>query len=174
MLDVYRTNKRMHFQQILRDEGFKLTSEGKPRELDRQVKEEAKNITEEYNEELFDEYLKSENRGDAKFQNFNVNAQAVGLITADNETLETYKELIMESQAEAARQVRKYYICLEDLFTQYLLYQQAYQTVLSTNRFEILTIENKELSNKLDQLIVQNETQSQTLVVQTQQLETQS
>ena len=40
-------------------------------------------------------------------------------------TKSAYKELIMESQTEAARQVRKYYICLEDLFTQYLLYQQA-------------------------------------------------
>ena len=50
-------------------------------------------------------------------------------------TKSAYKELIMESQTEAARQVRKYYICLEDLFTQYLLYQHAYQAVLSTNRF---------------------------------------
>ena len=87
----------------------------------------------------------------------------------------------MKSQTEAARQVRKYYICLEDLFTQYLLYQQAYQSVLSMNRFEVLTLENKELSNKLDKvlvqnetLLVQNETQSQTLKLQSQQLDIQS
>ena len=96
-------------------------------------------------------------------------------------TKNAYKELIMESQTEAARQVRKYYICLEDLFTQYLLYQQAYQSVLSMNRFEVLTLENKELSNKLDKvlvqnetLLVQNETQSQTLKLQSQQLDIQS
>ena len=87
-------------------------------------------------------------------------------------TKNAYKELIMESQTEAARQVRKYYICLEDLFTQYLLYQQAYQAVLSTNRFEILTAENKELSNKLDKVIIQNDIQSQQLEMQTQKLDT--
>ena len=49
------------------------------------------------------------------------------------------------------------------------------------NRFEVLTLENKELSNKLDKvlvqnetLLVQNETQSQTLKLQSQQLDIQS
>ena len=86
-------------------------------------------------------------------------------------TKSAYKELIMESQTEAARQVRKYYICLEDLFTRYLLYQQAYQTVLSTNRFEILSLENKALSDKMDQLLEQNAQQTRQLEVQSQKLD---
>ena len=69
----------------------------------------------------------------------------------------------MESQTESARQVRKYYICLEDLFTQYLLYQQAHEMVLSTHRMEILSLENRELSNKLDHVIAITESQSQKL-----------
>ena len=69
----------------------------------------------------------------------------------------------MESQTDSARQVRKYYICLEDLFTQYLLYQRAHEIVLSTHRMEILTMENKELSNKLDHVIAISESQSQKL-----------
>jgi len=40
-----------------------------------------------------------------------------------------YKQLLMETQTDAARQVRKYYICLEELFVQYLLYQRAYEIV---------------------------------------------
>ena len=82
-----------------------------------------------------------------------------------------YKELIMESQTESARQVRKYYICLEDLFTQYLLYQRAHEIVLSTHRMEILTMENKELSNKLDHVIAISEMQSQKLDTQSQKLD---
>ena len=89
-------------------------------------------------------------------------------------TKNAYKELIMETQTESARQVRKYYICLEDLFTQYLLYQQAYQTVLSTNRFEILTLENKALSDKLDRVLKQNDQQTRLLETQSRQLEVQS
>ena len=86
-------------------------------------------------------------------------------------TKNAYKELIMESQTESARQVRKYYICLEDLFTQYLLYQRAHEIVLSTHRMEILTMENKELSNKLDHVIAISEMQSQKLDTQSQKLD---
>ena len=86
-------------------------------------------------------------------------------------TKNAYKELILESQTESARQVRKYYICLEDLFTQYLLYQRAHEIVLSTHRMEILTMENKELSNKLDHVIAISEMQSQKLDTQSQKLD---
>ena len=78
-------------------------------------------------------------------------------------TKNAYKELIMESQTESARRVRKYYICLEDLFTQYLLYQQAHEMVLSTHRMEILSMENRELSKKMDRVIALNESQSEKL-----------
>ena len=89
-------------------------------------------------------------------------------------TKNAHKELIMESQTESARQVRKYYICLEDLFTQYLLYQRAHEMVLSTHRMEILSLENRELSNKLDDVIAVSKSQSQQLNTQSQQLDMQS
>lgn len=72
-------------------------------------------------------------------------------------TKAAYKELLMETQTEAARQVRKYYICLEELFTQYLMYQQAHELVRSRHQMQFLQMENKELSDKLDQVISQNE-----------------
>ena len=67
-----------------------------------------------------------------------------------------YKELLMETQTDAARKVRKYYICLEELFIQYLLYQRAHQIVKSERQMECMEIENKDLSMKMDLVIAQN------------------
>ena len=67
-----------------------------------------------------------------------------------------YKQLLMETQTDAAKQVRKYYICLEELFVQYLLYQRAYELVKAERSLEIVVSENKVLSNKLDYVISQN------------------
>ena len=72
-------------------------------------------------------------------------------------TKNAYKELIMETQTESARQVRKYYICLEDLFTKYLLYQRAHEIVNATHQHELLTLENSKLSHKLDCVLKQND-----------------
>ena len=97
MLDVYGTNKRMHFEQILKDEGFVLSSVGVPQVIDKETKKAANAITEQYNEELFEEYVESENKMDSKYLNLHKNAEAVGLTYADKETLEEYKELIIDS-----------------------------------------------------------------------------
>ena len=68
-----------------------------------------------------------------------------------------YKQLLMETQTDAAKQVRQYYICLEELFVQYLLYQRAYEIVKSQVRMRLLTTENLQLSSKIDVVILQNE-----------------
>ena len=73
-----------------------------------------------------------------------------------NITKGAYKELLMETQTDAARKVRKYYICLEELFIQYLLYQRAHQIVKSERQMECMEIENKDLSMKMDLVIAQN------------------
>ena len=70
-----------------------------------------------------------------------------------------YKQLLMETQTDAARQVRKYYICLEELFVQYLLYQRAYEIVKAERIVETVVFENKALSSKLDIVITQNKEQ---------------
>ena len=67
-----------------------------------------------------------------------------------------YKQLLMETQTDAARQVRKYYICLEELFVQYLLYQRAFELMKAERSLEIVVTENKVLSEKLDYVIAQN------------------
>ena len=73
-----------------------------------------------------------------------------------NMTKGAYKQLLMETQTDAARSVRKYYICLEELFVQYLLYQRAYEVTKSQLQVNFLTKENNNLSTKLDIVIAQN------------------
>ena len=74
-----------------------------------------------------------------------------------------YKQLLMETQTDAAKQVRKYYICLEELFVQYLLYQRTYELMKAERSMEIVVTENKVLSGKLDIVIAQNQEQERYL-----------
>jgi len=67
-----------------------------------------------------------------------------------------YKELLMETQTDTARQVRKYYIALEELFVQYLLYQRAYELVQEQVEKNVLTNKNIEMSQQLGVVIKQN------------------
>ena len=85
-----------------------------------------------------------------------------------------YKQLVMETQTEAAKLVRKYYICLEELFVQYLMYQRAYELMKSQISVTLLTNENTNLSTKLDIVIHQNENMAHQLEIQTQQMQIQT
>ena len=85
-----------------------------------------------------------------------------------------YKQLVMETQTEAAKLVRKYYICLEELFVQYLMYQRAYEVMKSQMSVTLLTNENTNLSTKLDIVIHQNENMAHQLEIQTQQMQIQT
>ena len=92
-----------------------------------------------------------------------------------------YKELLMETQTDAARQVRKYYICLEELFVQYLLYQRAYEFVQAqvektqlSQQLGFVIQQNSEIIEQNKELKVLSETQTQQLKVQSQQLGVQS
>jgi len=67
-----------------------------------------------------------------------------------------YKQLLMETQTDAAKQVRKYYICLEELFVQYLLYQRAFELTKADRTLKAMATENKFLAGKLDVVIAQN------------------
>ena len=62
----------------------------------------------------------------------------------------------METQPDSAKQVRKYYICLEELFVQYLLYQRAYEFVQAQVQMNVLTSENNQMSQQLGFVIQQN------------------
>ena len=93
--DTYETNKLLHFEKILKDEGFKLSTLGDKNKLDKQVKEEAKEMADAYNEELYEEYKESQNREDVKYSKLNENLEALGLLNADNATLDEHKKVFM-------------------------------------------------------------------------------
>ena len=102
MKDVYDTNKRMQFEQILKDEGFQLSEVGQPKEMDKDTKKEAKTIVEEMSEQLFDEYLDSMDQynndsSDSKFNHLKRNIKALGLHRTNKETIREYKEMVLDS-----------------------------------------------------------------------------
>ena len=102
MKDVYQTNKRMHFEQILRDEGFQLSEVGKPKAMDKDTRQQAKDMVEEMNEQLLNEYLDSfdkygNNSSDSRFEHLKRNIKALGLHKSDVETIRKYKDMVLDS-----------------------------------------------------------------------------
>ena len=67
-----------------------------------------------------------------------------------------YKQLLMETQTDSAKSVRKYYICLEELFVRYLLYQHAYEMVKAERSMEVMLSENRELIGRLDSVMTRS------------------
>ena len=67
-----------------------------------------------------------------------------------------YKQLLMETQTDSAKMVRKYYICLEELFVRYLLYQHAYEMVKAERSMEVMLSENRELIGRLDSVMTRS------------------
>ena len=54
-----------------------------------------------------------------------------------------YKQLLMETQTDIAKQIHKYYICLEELFVQYLLYQRAPELVKIERTWKLCFMKTK-------------------------------
>ena len=92
--DIYQTNKEKHFELILESNGFIITEEGQPKQLNKEQQEEMKSLVEECNDELFDEYIKAEERSLVKYDIINNCLQLLCLTDASNETLQLYKDII--------------------------------------------------------------------------------
>ena len=92
--DTYQTNKVKHFELILKMHGFNISEEGEAKGLDKGIKDEMKTLVEEYNDELFDEYLKAVDKTLIKFDIINKHVELLGLDKHDNTTIEKYKEII--------------------------------------------------------------------------------
>ena len=84
--DTFETNKLKHFEQILKDQGFELSTVGEIKAIGKEANKEMKNIV-EHDENIFEEYLEAseEERGNVKFSNFNTNIKALGLDGKSNE-----------------------------------------------------------------------------------------
>jgi hypothetical protein len=94
--NVYHANKVKHFELILLSHGFVLSEEGTPIKLNKETKEEMTSLVEAYNEDLFTEFLKAEDRTLVKFDMFNKHVELLGLSKEANDILEKYKDLITD------------------------------------------------------------------------------
>jgi hypothetical protein len=75
--------------------GFVMSEEGTIEKLDKEEKQALSELTKEIQEELFKEYLETEYKGDEKYDSFNRHIEFLQ-IPKDNETLEKYKNEIMD------------------------------------------------------------------------------
>jgi hypothetical protein len=95
MIDLYKTNMTKHYQDLLIMNGFVMSEEGTIEKLDKEEKQALSELTKEIQEELFKEYLETEYKGDEKYDSFNRHIEFLQ-IPKDNETLEKYKNEIMD------------------------------------------------------------------------------
>ena len=96
--DIFRTNKTIHYQHILRDANFKLISDEdiKPIQFSKEQMTEFKEDRIEKYDNLFDEYIHSneDDKTKGKFETINNNIEVLNL-PDNNEILIQYKEYIM-------------------------------------------------------------------------------
>lgn len=95
MIDLYKTNMTKRYQDLLIMNGFVMSEEGTIEKLDKEEKQALSELTKEIQEELFKEYLETEYKGDEKYDSFNRHIEFLQ-IPKDNETLEKYKNEIMD------------------------------------------------------------------------------
>ena len=97
--DTFETNKLKHFEHILKDNGFELSSMGEIKAISKEVNKEMKTIETDHDEKIFEEYLKAtdEERNNIKYSNFTSNIKALGLDGESNEILEKYKDIFMDN-----------------------------------------------------------------------------
>lgn len=91
--DCYESNKNIHFKNILRENGFLLSSEGERKCLSKDVTEKFTEIREDIEEKLFDEFLEANDKTVEKFKTIK---ERTDMLNINNvETMKTYKNIIM-------------------------------------------------------------------------------
>ena len=93
--DIFNTGKYYHFENILKSEGFQLVSLCEPKRLDKDTRDGMTQMMEGIGEELFNDYLKSKNKSDEKYDHIHKRASLLNLNKGDEEQLTTYKDYIM-------------------------------------------------------------------------------
>jgi hypothetical protein len=91
--DCYESNKNVHFKNILKVNGFIITSEGSRKHLNKDVTDEFKEIREDIEETLFNGYLESSDRADVKYNCLHERVQMLNITT--DEDLKKYKNIII-------------------------------------------------------------------------------
>ena len=95
--DTYNTHKIKHYELILEENGFQLHCDTtEPIKIDIEGKKELKSLYDNIAKELFQEYLMAEDRNQDRLQRINQSIEYSHLTTADNKTLEEFKDIILD------------------------------------------------------------------------------
>ena len=96
VMDIYGTNKVKHYENLLEDSGFKIQRDAsKPTRLPKQKKQEIISITHNINEELFKEFLTTQDKEHDKFKALLDNIAYLNLPN-DTEILIKHKEILRD------------------------------------------------------------------------------
>jgi hypothetical protein len=87
--DVYKSNIKIHFEQLLKQNGFILSTVGEKKKLEKEVKGEMKGLTEEITTEKFDNFINASgnDKTKAKYKPFNDRINILRLNVEDKEQL---------------------------------------------------------------------------------------
>jgi len=88
--DIYESNKLRHFQLILEENGFNMSTEGDKDKANIEID------LDEMTDALFDEFLQSDTPTDKKYTTFMKHIEYLGLDLNDKETLTKFKEIIQD------------------------------------------------------------------------------
>lgn len=89
-IDVFKTNMTKHFENILVENGFVLSEEGRPIKMDIQDRLELKTCTQEIQDQIFNEFLEAEDKTADKFKQIMKRAQLLKL-PEDKSIYEAYE-----------------------------------------------------------------------------------
>ena len=92
LIDCYESNKNLHFRNILKDNGFILSTVGKQKQLSKDVLDQMKEITENIESDLFDEFLTNTKSDDIKFKNLK---ERIEILSIPEDKLTTYKDVVI-------------------------------------------------------------------------------
>jgi hypothetical protein len=97
--DTYKTNLKMHYENILRENEFIIIHEGEKEKIKPEKVKEMKTEIKEKQEELINEYIEKtknkENTNDTKYENIKERSD---ILRIPNNEIETYKNIIGYSQ----------------------------------------------------------------------------
>ena len=93
--DTYNTNKLLHFQELLKTNGFMLFDHGDEIKMTKEQKQELNDLKTEYDDKLFDDYLNETNKNQPKFKPIHDHVKTFDLTNKTNDELMEVKEFIM-------------------------------------------------------------------------------
>ena len=94
--DIFSTNKICHFENILKYNGFMMSSDEEPVRLDKEVMKEMKQLTIDNKDEYFENYMSSTSRRDEQYEYINHNIELLGLGKTNDDVLRCYKDVLTD------------------------------------------------------------------------------